>query len=323
MDFTREPVIETVITPKEGSKLVIRSSKGNGQEEYFVDAVEVITFGNSIFFRSLERPKPFLVPASDYEVLEVREARIVLKNVGLDRSIKIGGGREGILRTQKEPQEEKPEVSQELAAVAPEAGSGKADPKNDRKRDRRRQSRKRRDRVEASPLTEEEASQSERTIDLEERIILPLPSKPEPGSEPIPGTGSIFGNLFSPPPLISETISRYKERFKDAFYTKEEQEARLSLDPSPQEIGQDLVQEVSPNLENPTEIKLEQPAFGSFELSEEAEEEIYRQRHKNFQQESDPIEIKQPSSSDEEIKKEELKEESEVPELHKQENLPE
>ena len=89
MDFTREPIIETVITPKEGCTLVVRSSKSSGQEEHFVDAIEVVVFGNAIFFRSLERPKAFLVPASDYEVLEVRETRLVLKNVGLDRSIKI------------------------------------------------------------------------------------------------------------------------------------------------------------------------------------------------------------------------------------------
>ncbi len=94
MDFTREPIIETVVTPKEGCKLVVRSSKAGGQEEYFVDSVEVVSFGSSVFFRSQERPKAFMVPASDYEVLEVREARMVLKNVGLDRSIKIGGGRE-------------------------------------------------------------------------------------------------------------------------------------------------------------------------------------------------------------------------------------
>ncbi|MEI8365092.1 MAG: hypothetical protein WCF65_01620 [Parachlamydiaceae bacterium] len=93
MDFTREPIIETVITPKEGCKLVVRSSKSNAQEEHFVDAVEVVSFGHSFFFRSLERPKTFIVPATDYEILEVREARMVLKNVGIDRTIKIAGGR--------------------------------------------------------------------------------------------------------------------------------------------------------------------------------------------------------------------------------------
>ena len=78
MDFTREPIIETIITPKEGYKLVIRSSTSAGQEEYFVDAVEIVAFGHALFFRSLERPKAFLVPVSDYEVLEVREANFDL-----------------------------------------------------------------------------------------------------------------------------------------------------------------------------------------------------------------------------------------------------
>ncbi|MFQ5729105.1 MAG: hypothetical protein ACE5GN_01935 [Waddliaceae bacterium] len=77
MDFTREPIIESVITPKEGCKLVVRSSKGVGQEEFFVDSLELVSFGNTFFLRSLERPKSFLVPATDYEVLEVRETRMV------------------------------------------------------------------------------------------------------------------------------------------------------------------------------------------------------------------------------------------------------
>ena len=98
MNFTREPIIETVITPREGCKLVVRNSKGVGQEDYFVDAVEVVSFGHSFFFRSLERPKSFLVPVSDYEILELKETRMVLKNVASERSIKIGGGRETPVR---------------------------------------------------------------------------------------------------------------------------------------------------------------------------------------------------------------------------------
>ena len=39
MDFTREPIIETIVTPREGHKLVVRNSKVQGMEEYFVDAV--------------------------------------------------------------------------------------------------------------------------------------------------------------------------------------------------------------------------------------------------------------------------------------------
>ena len=91
MNFTRDPMILTVVTPREGFKLVVRNTSGR-QEDYFVDAVEVVSFGNATFFRSLERPKPFLVPTSKYEVLEVKETRAVLKNVEIEKSIKIGGG---------------------------------------------------------------------------------------------------------------------------------------------------------------------------------------------------------------------------------------
>ncbi len=50
--------------------------------------------GTPSFSAHLERPKSFLVPVSDYEILELKETRMVLKNVSTERSIKIGGGRE-------------------------------------------------------------------------------------------------------------------------------------------------------------------------------------------------------------------------------------
>ncbi|MEI8125089.1 MAG: hypothetical protein WCG42_05000, partial [Parachlamydiaceae bacterium] len=153
MDFTREPIIETVITPKEGCKIVVRSSKSNGQEEHFVDAVEVVSFGHSFFFRSLERPKTFLVPATDYEILEVREARMVLKNVGIDRTIKIAGGREAQVKVPREPYHEKVEnrsvdQPQEASNVSVESSAAEKpqDARLDKKRDRRRNSRRRRGR---------------------------------------------------------------------------------------------------------------------------------------------------------------------------------
>lgn len=269
MDFTREPVIETVITPKEGCKLVIRNSKGVGQEEYFVDAVEVITFGQAIFFRSLERPKPFIVPASDYEVLEVREARIVLKNVGLDRSIKIGGGREASLRPQKES-EEKSEGANII--TAPDA-VGRTEGKGERKRDRRRQSKRRREVAESTEVEETERVK-------EQKIELTPPEFGEPvAAGAPPANGAILSSLLAPPPLISETIGRYKEKFKDAFYTKEEQDSKLTLDPGHIPLASEPMLE--PEHQQPS-IPLEQPAFGAFELSEEAEEEIYRQRRRKF-----------------------------------------
>lgn len=258
MDFTREPIIETVITPREGAKLVVRSSKTVGQEEYFVDSVEVVSFGNAIFFRSTEKPKAFLLPTSDFEVLEVREARIVLKNVGIDRSIKIAGGRDVTMRAPKE-------TSSEEKAEAQPSAQENTELKQERKKDRRRHGRRRRGRDEAFPVAEGEEA--------------PERSEEAPSSEvaQVP----VFSPLLTPPPLISETISRYKEQFKDAFYTKEEESAFVQ--------GEEFSETALP------EIPLMQPAFGSFENTEEDEEEIYRQRKRRLSLEAESLEPEQPT----------------------------
>lgn len=279
MDFTREPIIETVITPKEGCKLVVRSSKSTGQEEYFVDAVEVVSFGHSFFFRSLERPKAFLVPVSDYEILEVREARMVLKNVGIDRAIKIGGGRDAQMRGAREqpPEKAEPGISTEepsseeapqQPAVAAEAKGGE---RLDKKRDRRRNYRRRRGREEEGAVAEE--GREPESKEATHKVELPEPRNFPEGEEsplvPPITTSSILTSLLPPPPtLISETIARYKDNalFRGAFYSKEE-----SKGPSEEE-------------QKPA-LPLEQPAYGSFEVSEEEEEQIYQQRKLHHEQE--------------------------------------
>ncbi|HRD54785.1 MAG TPA: hypothetical protein PLC42_00130 [Parachlamydiaceae bacterium] len=286
MDFTREPIIETVITPKEGCKLVVRSSKAGGQDEYFVDSVEVVSFGNSVFYRSQERPKAFIVPASDYEVLEVREARMVLKNVGLDRSIKIGGGRESHAKSQKEQQPEKAaatlqEASATEASVQPQASlqpQAKQEKGQDgRKKDRRRQYRRRSGRE--NGLAEEESEASEETP-LEGAA---LENASLPGSVP----NAPINVLLPPPPmLISETIARYKDNalFKSAFYTKEEAIKEI-LENQIFESESGSIAEA----EKPT-IQLAQPEYGSFEATEAEEEAIYRERtHQPFLKEDDDL----------------------------------
>ena len=101
MNFTREPIVETVITPKEGFKLTIRNSRGSNLEEYSVDAVEVVSFGNSYFFRNREKPKAFILPLSEYEVLETKETRTILKTPQVEKSIKIGDQSKAEKRTQE------------------------------------------------------------------------------------------------------------------------------------------------------------------------------------------------------------------------------
>lgn len=262
MDFTREPIIETVITPKEGCKIVVRSSKNVGQEEYFVDALEVVSFGKAMFFRSLEKPKPFLVPTSDYEILEVREARMVLKNVGLDRSIKIGGGREV---KAKEPASEKIEPIAETTPPAEEPAIA-ADGRAEKKRDRRRQQRRRRGREEQpkeEAVSEEMAQPIEERLVSTEAMVSANGGKTAESSEaPIP-TPHKRSLLPPPPTLISETISLYKENvlFKNAFYTKEEIAAAKA---------KELIEEANKKEHEPTPKEQDFPATAS-QISSEKE----------------------------------------------------
>ncbi len=259
MDFTREPIIQTIITPKEGCKLVVRSSKNAGQEEYFVDAVEVVSFGQASFFRSLERPKPFLVPITDYEILEVREARMVLKNVGIDRSIKIGGGRESISRTIKGADKEAsfgtetvkvegqvPAAAEEVVVEAKTEGR----PGLEKKRDRRRQYRKRRggqvvdkedETLSIEPVAEEVEEEKNIYQVVDEQIEMGQPS------------GTSFSSLLQPPPtLISETINRYRENalFKSAFFLTEEEQYKPH-DKVQELLNEDEEEEYAPPLQEP------------------------------------------------------------------------
>jgi hypothetical protein len=204
VNFTREPIIETIVSPKDGYKLCIRNSKLPGAEELVVDAVEVVSFGTSLFFRGQERPKPFLVPVSDYEIFEVKETRVVLKNIAHDRSIKIGGGREASLKSNKEhavERKEEVEEVKEVDALAP-VGEASTEPKNDRKRDRRRSRRRRlaaEKRGSNEPNQGGEAS-GEQSEEDDDDVVEP---------KPIP----VFTHLLPPPPvLISERLSQLRNK---------------------------------------------------------------------------------------------------------------
>ena len=128
----------------------------------------------------------------DYEVLEVRETRMVLKHASEDRSIKIAGGREKppARKAKKEPAEES------------------AEPK---KKERRRSPRRRR------KTTEEDTA----------KVDLPIPVDGEPAEQPKPRS-----MVPPPPTLISETIARYKEddSFKDVFIAEEKEPLPISND---------------------------------------------------------------------------------------------
>jgi hypothetical protein len=215
VNFTREPIIETIISPKEGHKLLVRSSRGGSDaEEFYVDAVEVVSFGKGYFFRSLERPKAFLVPVSDYEVLEVKEARVALKNVSHERNIKIGGGREASLRhAQREHAHEKEReaeaVAEEQEYPSPVAEETHLEPAPPTRMEKRRDRRRRRHRRSSEDQEWNERRSQERQ-EPQETEAKAQGSGPE---EEAKVSSQMFSSLIPPPPtLISETLSRYKDK---------------------------------------------------------------------------------------------------------------
>lgn len=208
MHFTRDPIIETIITPKEGCKLLVRNTKDSTKEEYFVDALEVLSFGHSFFYRSLERPKAFLVPISDYEIVEVKETRLALKSAAFERTKGSSRTTPPMVKPTPIPSEEAVEEGEEggaplAAEVAP------SEERREKKRERRRHRRRREERKEEAPR--EEGAPTE-----EPKPILPHVSR-----------------LIPPPPtLISDTISRYKEMQQHKDDPEKEEEA---TPPEPEE----------------------------------------------------------------------------------------
>lgn len=197
MNFTREPIIETIITSREGHKLVIRNTKNSGGEEYIVDSIQVVSFGHSFFFRSTERPKLFLVPVSDYEVVETKETRVVLKNATFEKAIKIAGGRE--------PSKASKEKATESDVQEPAAVEQRLEKKRERRRHRRRKS------STAENENEQEASEENPKASAEQK---PADSKEKEGDNTkveAPVSTPVVSRLIPPPlTLISEKYLKEK-----------------------------------------------------------------------------------------------------------------
>jgi hypothetical protein len=238
VNFTREPIIETVITPRDGHKLILRSSRGGSTEEYAVEAVEVVSFGRSFFFRSVESSKPFLLPVTDYEVLESKEARVALKTVQNDRQIKIGGGREPSSRPHPQPQPQEPAMPSDNGSRMDQPSSEHGSSQHDRggnKRGLRRRGRRGRggpDRGSMNgnggpdrSLTAHDREQQEFHEQLQQNGGLGVPDE-EPARASVsspsdePRAPSFISKLFPPPPtLIKETLSRYKISEEGEIFT--------------------------------------------------------------------------------------------------------
>ncbi len=241
MDFTREPIIETVISAREGCRILIRNSKTPGQEEFSVDALEIVNIGAACFFRNRERPKAFLVPATDYEVIEVRDTRLGLKAASFESTFKAGPKKLAVKEERVEPS-----VKQEEEPSQPEA-------RPPVRREKKKVVRRRRS-EESPPQEQEKKEVAEEVVDPPKKAkkevekVVDLPE--EPSSEK-----SAPRSLLPPPTtLIRDEIERLRqdEQYKGAFYPQKEKE------PSP-ENGDD------------------EPAVLSLRLHEEEEPEKVRE----------------------------------------------
>ncbi len=211
MNFTREPIVETIISAKEGYKLSIKSSKHVNEEEYLVDAVEVVSFSGALFYRSGEKPKSFFIPIHDYEIQEVREARLTIRSPVMEKSIKIGGGKEAS-KQQKAEVEEKVLLSLEEGNEKPVSGEKELSSNMERsKREKKNKFRRKRNFEENA----REAVQRE-VQDSEEGAKLPMQ----------PPTESVFSHLLKPPEsLISDSIHKYKKMEEEVVMSPEVSEA--------------------------------------------------------------------------------------------------
>jgi hypothetical protein len=244
--FTREPILETIISARDGQKISIRkasSQAGETSEEYIVDSVEVVSFGGNLFFRSQEKPKPFLLPTAHYELVEVKETRIVLKSANLEKSIKIGGGKEQphhkaakehpaeIIVEEIEQDSEKPE--EVLPKQENVQYSAQMESRADRKRDRRKRRRGRDEREWQERNAQQQAMASQSTEDVaakaqvigQETNIISSSAEQETPSEQGTQVPPVipFATLIPPPTtLISETLSRYKEVMFGEMSTKKD-----------------------------------------------------------------------------------------------------
>lgn len=210
MNFTREPIVETIISAKEGYKLSIKSSKHVNEEEYLVDAVEVVSFSGALFYRSGEKPKSFFIPIHDYEIQEVREARLAIRSPVMEKSIKIGGGKEASKSQKSEAEEKTVAAVEEGSEKQPQ--QEKEQPQNIErsKRDKKNKFRRKRN-------FEENAREAvQREVQAAEESGKPVQLQ----------TDSVFSHLLKPPEsLISDSIHKYKKLEEESVMSPEVSEA--------------------------------------------------------------------------------------------------
>lgn len=206
MHFTREPIVESVLSARDGYKLVLKNSKSASTTDVSAEVIEIVSFAGTLFYRSQDRSKNFLLPASDFELSEVKDARLVLKNISLEKSNKLNNLQREALPSDSELHDEALQGDDELPLETEgsnQAGSESKNNRLERRRERRRNRRRRHSEDKKEGVVAESTPQDE----VVEKV------QAEENNQPIVPTL----NLIPPPPtLISQTLARYKDKTLDA-----------------------------------------------------------------------------------------------------------
>lgn len=216
MHFTREPIIESILSARDGYKLVLRNSKTASSAEISAEVIEIVSFAGTVFYRSQDRSRNFLLPAIDFEIVEVKDARLVLKNISLEKSSKLQNPpKETVLEEASDELHDDAVVGndQEVQASATTANSSqnsRLERRRERRRNRRRRHNEEKNTEEKKDGSVDTAQEQESSESLADGGSLLDNVSPQPSIQ-IPTL-----NLIPPPTtLISQTLARYKEKLPE------------------------------------------------------------------------------------------------------------
>jgi hypothetical protein len=208
--FTREPIIESILSARDGYKLVLKSSKTNSSAEISAEVVEIVSFAGSVFYRSQDRSKNFLLPAADYEINEVKDARLVLKNISLEKSNKLSNPQKEQVVSDSESEAQE-DLSHEMSEDQDQAQQTQSAPQaqSNSRLERRRERRRNRRRRHSEERSQEDKKDLSAELSQEQTDI----ASGEENQESIAPMPVPTLNLIPPPTtLISQTLARYKEK---------------------------------------------------------------------------------------------------------------
>lgn len=212
MHFTREPIVESVLSARDGYKLVLKNSKLASTTDISAEVIEIVSFTGTLFYRSQDRSKNFLLPASDFEISEVKDARLVLKNISLEKSSKLQNFQRETTTVEPDFDDEESKAEDNATQVDQEVSNQQASGQNTRLERRRERRRNRRRRHSEERQSDDKKDAAVAEVSTQEEPLEKVTTEEMSHANVIPTL-----NLIPPPTtLISQTLARYKEKPQEA-----------------------------------------------------------------------------------------------------------